>query len=253
MDYRIEPLTEIDQFRQCLEIQRAAWGFADEDVLPLRGLVVCSKIGGQVFGAMDGDGKVLGFINAFPGYREGQVFLHSNMMGVRPEFQNLGIGWRLKLAQREESLSRGIHLIEWTFDPLEVRNARFNLELLGAMCRRYLVNTYGVTTSHLHGGLPTDRLVAEWHLDNPRVQARMERLKPDPFPDAPAGVVEFPLDIGETRSRDPNTALRVQMSLRERMLQFLEGQLCLTRFEIDRQQQKARYFFEPSTPATAQS
>src|SRR5258706_16162743 len=94
--YRVQLLEDIDQLRQCVEIQHQAWGFSDADTVPMRSLVVCSKIGGQVFGAVDGSGHVVGFLNAFPGYRDGKVYLHSNMMGVRPEYQNQGIGRGLK-------------------------------------------------------------------------------------------------------------------------------------------------------------
>src|SRR5262245_3685477 len=97
--YRIRLLEDLDQLRQCLEIQRLERGFSNEDILPMRSLLICSKIGGQVFGAVDDNGRVLGFLNAFPGYRDGRVYLHSNMMGVRPEYQNQGIGRQLKLAQ----------------------------------------------------------------------------------------------------------------------------------------------------------
>ena len=88
-NYRIEPLTDIQRFRECLEIQRKVWGFSDLDLLPLRSLVVSGKIGGQVFGAIDGDNNLLGFLTAVPGYREGKVYLHSHMMGVLPEYRNL--------------------------------------------------------------------------------------------------------------------------------------------------------------------
>ena len=96
-------------------------------------------------------------------------YLHSHMAAVLPEFRDLGIGRRLKLAQREDALARGIPLIEWTFDPLQTKNAYFNICRLGAIARRYLTDVYGSTSSPLHAGLPTDRLVAEWHLDSPRV------------------------------------------------------------------------------------
>jgi len=141
ISYTVEFLRDIDLLRQCVDLQRKAWGFGDEDLLPLRMLVVCTKIGGQVFGALDPNRKVLGFVNAFPGLRDGKIYLHSQMMGVLPEFQNLGIGKKLKLKQRDEAMSRGIQRVEWTFDPLETRNARFNLEILGAICRRFYVNT----------------------------------------------------------------------------------------------------------------
>ena len=91
------------------------------------------------------------------------------MMGVLPEYRNRGVGRLLKLAQRDDAIKTGINLIEWTFDPLELKNAFFNIERLGAIVRRYVPNQYGTTTSHLHGGLPTDRCVAEWHVSSIRV------------------------------------------------------------------------------------
>jgi predicted GNAT superfamily acetyltransferase len=93
------------------------------------------------------------------------------MLGVLPAYRNTGLGRRLKLEQREYALARGVDLIEWTFDPLELKNAFFNIERLGAIARRYVHNQYGRTSSHLHGGLPTDRLVAEWWIRSPRVEA----------------------------------------------------------------------------------
>ena len=242
--YRVTLLEDIDQLRQCLEIQRLAWGFSDADILPIRSLLICSKIGGQVFGAIDDRGQVLGFLNAFPGYRDGRVYLHSNMMGVRPECQNYGIGRQLKLAQREEALSRGIELVEWTFDPLEVRNARINLELLGAICRTYLVNFYGVSSSRLHGGLPTDRLVAEWHLNSARVKSRLESTPTPPTPSDDMVALEIPLSIQHLRSAEPQAAARIQASLRERMMELFERNFFASRLAIDAANHKATYLFE---------
>ena len=243
--YRIEFLHGIEQLRQCLDIQKAAWGYQDADLLPLRSLVVCTKIGGQVFGAVDDSEKVLGFLNAIPGYRDSRIYLHSQMMGVRPEYQNLGIGKRLKLAQREEALTRGINRIEWTFDPLEIRNARFNIGSLGVICRRYLVNTYGITSSRLHGGLPTDRLVAEWHLDKSRVKSVLGAAASIGKKREVEAVVELPLEIEELKSRDVMAAIQVQMEIRQRILDFFDKQLCITGFEVDQTQKKARYLFTP--------
>jgi predicted GNAT superfamily acetyltransferase len=107
---------------------------------------------------------------SLPGYRDGKPYLHSHMLAVLPEYRNAGLGRRLKLAQRVEALGRGIELIEWTFDPLEIKNAHLNIALLGAIVRRYLPNFYGPSTSQLQGGLPTDRLVAEWWLRSARVR-----------------------------------------------------------------------------------
>jgi predicted GNAT superfamily acetyltransferase len=242
--YRVKLLDDIDQLRQCLEIQRLAWSFSDADILPIRSLLICSKIGGQVFGAVDDDGEVLGFLNAFPGYRDGKVYLHSNMMGVRPEYQSNGIGRELKLAQREEALSRGIELVEWTFDPLEVRNARINLELLGAICRTYLPNFYGVSSSRLHGGLPTDRLVAEWHLNSSRVKSRLGS-KTVPAPQMQSMLsVEVPLSIKELKSSAPEEAARIQSGLRERMTDLFGQNFFASRLTIDVASRKATYLFE---------
>ncbi len=109
----------------------------------MRFLVVVSHVGGHVFGAYDG-GRMVGFCFAIPGIKpDGRPYLHSHMLGVLPEYRNLAVGRRLKLRQREDALARGIELIEWTFDPLELKNAYFNIERLGAMVRRYSENQYG--------------------------------------------------------------------------------------------------------------
>ena len=251
--YRVQLLEDIDQFRQCVEIQHLAWGFSEADTVPMRSLVVCAKIGGQVFGAVDDQGLVLGFLNAFPGYRDGKVFLHSNMMGVRPEYQNYGIGRQLKLAQREEALSRGINLVEWTFDPLEVRNARINLELLGAICRTYLLNVYGVTSSRLHGGLPTDRLVAEWHLNSTRVKSRLGSTPSQPALSNGMASLEIPLSIQHLKSTEPEAAARIQSGVRERMMDLFKRNFFASRLTIDPANHKATYLFESfeqSNPVT---
>ena len=158
----------------------------EEEIVPRRAFVVASKIGGQVIAAFDtsaagadsqGEARTLigfamalpGFSHALPGVAEGEPYLHSHMLAVRPEYRKQGIGRRLKLFQREEALSRGIHRMEWTFDPLEIKNASLNIARLGAIARRYEPNLYGVSSSRLQGALPTDRLYAEWWMDSDRV------------------------------------------------------------------------------------
>ena len=157
-----------------MELQKTIWGFDEIELLPVRLFVVASKVGGHAFGAYD-RGRMVAFCLAIPGLKPGgpnQIshgYLHSHMLGVLPAYRDQGIGRRLKLRQREDALARGIDLIEWTFDPLEIKNAYFNVERLGAIVRRYVRNQYGMTTSHLHGGLPTDRCIAEWWVKSPRV------------------------------------------------------------------------------------
>ena len=148
---------QLDEMRACVRLQQEVWNFSDADLVPLRMFVVAEKIGGQVIAAFAGN-EIVGFALSIPGVRGGQSYLHSHMLAVRKQYQNAGLGRRIKLFQRDDALARGFELIEWTFDPLEIKNAYLNIEKLGAIARRYSVNQYGITSSPLQGGLPTDRL-----------------------------------------------------------------------------------------------
>ncbi len=174
----VRELEEHAELVTAVELQKEIWGFSDLDLLPVRLFVVATKIGGQVLGAFDGD-RMVGFLISIPGVKPGgRAFLHSQMMGVVSEYRNAGAGRMMKLKQRELALALGVNLIEWTFDPLELKNAFFNIERLGAVVKRYVLNQYGNTSSLLHAGLPTDRCVAEWHLDQTKtpveIVARIE-------------------------------------------------------------------------------
>jgi predicted GNAT superfamily acetyltransferase len=164
----IRPLVELSDFDLCVEIEKAVWGYDPGDIIPRRMFLLASRIGGQVMGAFAG-GVMAGFAMALPGYRNGHPYLHSHMVGVLPEFRNHGLARKLKLAQREDALERGFELMEWTFDPLEIKNAHLNIARLGAVVRRYKRNFYGSSSSPLQGGLPTDRVYAEWWLRSRRV------------------------------------------------------------------------------------
>ncbi len=163
----------LDEISACVALQKEVWNFADAELMPLRMFVVAEKIGGQVIGAFD-NGKLVGFALSVPGARGGHSYLHSQMLAVRSQYRNAGLGRQIKLFQREDALARGFELIEWTFDPLEIKNAYLNIERLGAIARRYNVNQYGVTSSPLQGGLPSDRLVAEWWLKSKRVESILQ-------------------------------------------------------------------------------
>jgi predicted GNAT superfamily acetyltransferase len=171
-EIRIAPLTELAQFERCVELQLAVWGYSEGDLIPKRMFIVAERIGGQVLGAFDGE-TIVGFAMALPGYRDGKPYLHSHMLAVLPDYRNAGLGRRLKLAQRDDALARNIDLMEWTFDPLEIKNAHLNIARLGAIARRYKRDFYGPSTSPLQGGLPTDRLYAEWWLNSRRVRERL--------------------------------------------------------------------------------
>jgi GNAT superfamily N-acetyltransferase len=160
-------LTTVPEFTEAVRLQQHIWGFSEIELLPVRLFVVAGKIGGQSFGAYD-QGRMVAFTLAIPGLKKTpsgpRPYLHSHMLGVLPEYRDHGLGRLLKYAQRERALADGFDLMEWTFDPLELKNAYFNLERLGAIVRRYVLNQYGTTTSPLHGGMPTDRCIAEWNL-----------------------------------------------------------------------------------------
>jgi predicted GNAT superfamily acetyltransferase len=166
----------LEELRACVALQKEVWNFTDAELIPLRMFVVAEKVGGQVMGAFAGHDMV-GFALSVPGTRDGHVYLHSHMLAVRKDQRNSGLGRRLKLLQREDALSRGIELIEWTFDPLEIKNAYLNIEKLGAITRRYNINQYGITSSPLQGGLPSDRLIAEWWLKSKRVETLLSSGK----------------------------------------------------------------------------
>ena len=170
----IRPARTMPEFQACVALQQRVWGFQERDLLPARIFMVIEKNGGQTLAAWDGE-RMVAFNFAMPGCRPGLVYWHSQMLAVDAAYRDRGLGRRLKLRQREEALARGIELIEWTFDPLEIKNGYFNLEVLGAISRRYYPNLYGLTSSALQAGLPTDRMVAEWWLRSPRVTRRLER------------------------------------------------------------------------------
>ena len=176
-EVEIRPCHAVAEFEQMVELESKVWSFDDGDLVPSQMYVVAAKIGGQAIGAFAGR-KMVGFVLAYPGIRDGKAYLHSHMAAVLPEFRELGIGRRLKLAQREDALSRGISQIEWTFDPLQAKNAYFNICRLGAVAGTYLGDFYGATTSPLHAGLPTDRLLAEWRLRSDRVKNILRGIQP---------------------------------------------------------------------------
>jgi predicted GNAT superfamily acetyltransferase len=204
----IQELKTIEQFRDAVHLQQVIWGFEEIELLPVRLFVVASKIGGQSLGAYDGN-RMIGFALAIPGLKPGgKTYLHSHIAGVLPEYRNYGIGRRLKLRQREDAIPRGIDLIEWTFDPLEVKNAYFNIERLGAVVRRFVRNQYGVTTSHLHGGLPTDRCIAEWWLKTERVN---QIVAGEPYIRSEViARVPVPVEIAQLRADNPKRAKEIQ-------------------------------------------
>ena len=225
-------LKEIGEFEACVDLQREVWKFADADLIPVRMFVVASKIGGQVIGAFDGS-ILVAFALSIPGARNGHTYLHSHMLAVKDKYRNAGLGRRVKLAQREEALTRGFELMEWTFDPLEIKNAYLNIEKLGAIVRRYTLNQYGISSSPLQGGLPTDRCVAEWWLNSRRVRQLLDERR-RPVVDVvetitvPAQIYEWKADPGSR-----NRARELQLSNRQQFLNAFSSGLAVLGYARD--------------------
>jgi len=222
----------LEELRACVALQKEVWNFTDAELVPLRMFVVAEKVGGQVMGAFDGD-KMIGFALSVPGTRSGHIYLHSHMLAVHKDHRNSGLGRRLKLLQREDALARGIELIEWTFDPLEIKNAYLNIEKLGAIARRYNINQYGITSSPLQGGLPSDRLIAEWWLKSRRVETLLETGKVAAFEQRSA--IEVPAQIYEWKAaaESRSKAQAVQQRNRGQFLRAFEDELAVLGYERD--------------------
>jgi len=250
-----------DEMEACVQLQIETWGYEETDVVPRKMFLLEQKIGGQVIGAFetgvgdrgsgvrrqelparpagerDGAGKLVGFALSLPGIKTGpdgpQAYLHSHMLAVKEAYRDRGIGAQLKRRQRLEALQRGIRRMEWTFDPLEIKNAFLNIHRLGAIARTYWPNFYGVSSSRLQGGLPTDRLVAEWELDSPRVVAILDGR--------PAGgqVVEERIPVPASIYRwkateaERDRALAVQLENRRKFQQAFSQGLAVIGFTRD--------------------
>ncbi|MGA9883562.1 MAG: hypothetical protein WBQ34_07580 [Candidatus Acidiferrales bacterium] len=247
---QVRHCSEHDHFDACVRVQERIWGHGL--AVPSTMIVAVHHAGGQVLGAFDGQ-NLIGFILAFLGTRglparSGSAqrietpFLHSQIAAVLPEYRDRGVGRSLKLFQREDALDRGIGLIEWTFDPLELKNAHFNLVRLGAVARRIIPNCYGITASALHAGMPTDRLVAEWWLASERVKNIIEGR--------PAAAIQsvtrisIPADISERKSTDRDAALRIQSEAREQFQKWFSQDYAAT--SVEKRGEVVDYILEPA-------
>ena len=232
-DWTIRPVLEIAEYHACEDLQRQAWGFSgDLDIIPLTQMMAAQKAGGVVLGGFGPDDRLLGFCYGFVGLRESGELLHySHMLAVDPDARTAGLGAALKWAQRDAVLAQGIEWMLWTYDPLESLNAYLNFSKLGVIARTYWKDLYGQTSSGLHKGTATDRLLAEWPLASVRVRRRAEGHAPAPLPaeveplltardagkwlapqpaaalaTAPAVVIEIPPNVQEIKAGDPGLA-----------------------------------------------
>jgi predicted GNAT superfamily acetyltransferase len=246
---RIRSCEGMAEMEACVELQIETWGYDETDVIPRKTFLLTQKIGGQVIGAFDSDvrgdaaagpdGALVGFAMSLPGVKSTpqgpKPYIHSHMLAVRRSHRNRGLGAQLKWQQRLEALSRGIRHMEWTFDPLEIKNAFLNIHRLGAIAREYRVNFYGVSSSRLQGGLPTDRLLAEWELDSPRVEGLLARRP------AVARAIEerilVPASIEQWKAKEATRerALTVQSEIQQEFLHAFSLGLAIIGFSRDSQ------------------
>jgi predicted GNAT superfamily acetyltransferase len=219
-----------EEMAEAVKLQQLIWGFEDVELMPVRLFVTATKIGGQVFGAFD-QGRMVGFCLAIPGIKPqgNKSYLHGHMLGVIKEYRDAGVGRMLKLEQRKDAVARGIELMEWTFDPLEIKNAYFNIERLGAVVRRFVLNQYGTTSSALHAGLPTDRCVAEWQLSSPRVEAILRGHQAERAPRQAS--IAVPASIYEIKANDPSRAREIQKRVSGEFQEHFSKGLTVTAFE----------------------
>jgi predicted GNAT superfamily acetyltransferase len=234
----VQPLQEQHHFQQAIEIQRRTWGYSDCDVIPSNVFSAAARFGGQALGAFDG-GKMVALALSFGSSEGGRFHFHSHMVGVLPEYQNCGLGKLIKLAQREDALRRGVNLISWTYDPMQTRNAYFNLSVLGGIGTCYLPNFYGTTSSPLHGGVPTDRMVIEWKLDSPRVEGLLKGERPQAAKESK--LIEFHAAAG-TAEMALSDRLREQARLRTQLQAMFSDGLAVTGFQ--RNAERATYILE---------
>lgn len=173
--FSIRTLSDFEELERAVAFQHLIWGPGFTEAVPAAILVVANHTGGIVAGAFDDAGKLAGFLFGITGFRDGQPLHWSDMLGVRTDMRSRGVGQALKRYQRDVLLDRGVRLVRWTFDPLEARNAFLNFAKLGCTAREYVRDCYGMSTSPLHAGLGTDRLIVDWQLDSAAVRQRMDR------------------------------------------------------------------------------
>ncbi|HEV2833782.1 MAG TPA: hypothetical protein VGW58_00620 [Pyrinomonadaceae bacterium] len=194
------------ELRAVEEMQKEVWGIPDLDVVPLTQLIAAKAAGGVLLGAFDRK-TLVGFVYGFVAQEDGEIAHHSHMLAVKHAYRNFNLGYKLKLAQREEVLAQGINVITWTFDPLQSLNAHFNFTKLGVISDRYLINFYGEDAASFLHQSGTDRLWVKWLLTSDRVIQRLNSTKAVLENPSDKLLIEIPGDINEVQKQNPELAL----------------------------------------------
>jgi predicted GNAT superfamily acetyltransferase len=267
----LRDLHSIPEYQQVVALERQIWGYTDDaDVITIPVFIITVKRGAILVGAFDED-RMIGFVYSLVGVKHGKAMQWSHMAGVLPEYRTKGLGRDLKLAQRERALEGGFDLIEWTFDPLQAVNAHLNFAKLGVVADEYAVNIYGDSSSALHRGTPTDRLVVQWNIGQPHVIRRIARreasvvIRAEEAGQAPvvnrtrqSGTwrvneaidlsigerrvwVEIPVGFTEMQQQAPDAAIEWRMQTREIFQTYFARGYRAVDFELQRDQSRGRY------------
>ena len=240
----IQECTTIEQFDACIELQREAFGLPDLEISPRRHLIVSRQAGGWTLGAFVG-GRMVGFVHHLAAVKaDNEIFGYSHMMAVARDYQNKGVGARLKWAQRERALAEGRRFIKWTWDPMQARNAHFNLNRLGVIVDTFADNFYGIDYNadpsqaiDQRPGLQSDRLFGNWYLVSPRVEALSRGDLPTS--PTPAGAIAIPVDWSSLIRTDVEQARSEQLRVRTEFKNaFREGLVCAG---FERGQEQSNY------------
>ncbi len=243
-EIQIRDCSTIEEFDRCIELQREAFALPDLEISPRRHLIVTKRAGGWTLGAFAGQ-EMVGFVHHMVALRgQDEIIGYSHMMAVARAFQNRGVGARLKWAQRERALLEGRRFIKWTWDPMQARNAHFNLNRLGVVVRSYAENFYGTDYITTPGGksddvsLDSDRLFADWELDSERVKAISEGRAPE-IKEPPALAIEIPTDWPALVRQDTRSARGEQLRVRKEFQEaFAAGLVCAA---FERGDERPRY------------
>ncbi|HWN98517.1 MAG TPA: hypothetical protein VNS63_04535 [Blastocatellia bacterium] len=241
-DVTIRECVSVEDFQQCIELERKVWRDDDIGIMPIRLYMISKACKAPTIGAFDDAGGLVGFVHTSLGLIGKNVVYHSHLAAVVEARRHKDIGRRMKLAQRDRAIAAGIPLIIWTFDPLQSRNAHLNINKLGAIIRRYEVNYYGEGLSSVFGaGVPSDRVFAEWWVSSPRVKAALAGASPMASPRD--DLIVIPDDVEAVSQRPTDDHLKWRMRVREEFEERLGRGLIARGFERDQQNGESRYLF----------
>lgn len=236
----IRECSSIEDFQQCIELERAVWRDDDIGIMPIRLYMISKACNAPTIGAFEPSGRLVGFVHTMIALMEGHVVYHSHLAAVVEDLRHKDIGFRMKLAQRQHAINAGVPLIVWTFDPLQSRNAHLNINKLGAVVRRYEVNYYSEGLSTVFDSdVPSDRIFAQWWVSSPHVESVLSGTRPQV--EGQIQSVVIPEDINKVRSRSLDEHLRWRIRVREDFQNALAGGLIVRGFE--RADGTSRYLF----------